>query len=361
MSTAKAMSKFEPVVVVDSSDSEHEISTAEWLRASEDSRASEVFRASEEYSRPSEVFRASEDSRAPTLPLHGPQASVTLLPQSLPSSGKMCATARPWTSGIPLRPSSPEILRQISRELMASTSDSGSDTETDLDFSTPPVKSSIKAGWENQKMGEDTSKVKSSDLSPPYDVFGPDEEDNETRRVEEEDYRYAVFLDMDLNGRVEKMEAQKRIRAMVEDDEKEDNKDDEKHPSKKQDRKGYWKERYYRQKKLKQLRKSSHFNVREPFIQKNFSGVQNFNRTFKKGPHGIDFKRATIPFSHGTVQHDLIVSSGKFFHRIVNGKAIQIVPNEKEMISVHNDLEFDADLIFQATFPNDVFPTNGPF
>ena len=59
-----------------------------------------------------------------------------------------------------------------------------------------------------------------------------------------------MVLDMDLNGREEKMEAQKRIRAMVEDDEKEDNKDDEKHPSKKQDRKGYWTERYYRQKKL---------------------------------------------------------------------------------------------------------------
>ena len=82
----------------------------------------------------------------------------------------MCATARPWTSGIPLRPASPETLRKISHELMASTSDSGSDTETDLDFSTPPVKSSVKAGWEDQKMGEDTSKVKSSDLSPPYDV-----------------------------------------------------------------------------------------------------------------------------------------------------------------------------------------------
>ena len=70
------------------------------------------------------------------------------------------------------------------------------------------------------------------------------------------------------------------------------------------------------------------------------------------------FKRAEIPNSKGTVQHDLIVSSGegRFFHRITNDQAVQILPNDKGAITLDNDREIDARLIFAAIFPEGVFP-----
>ena len=47
---------------------------------------------------------------------------------------------------------------------------------------------------------------------------------------------------------------------------------------------------------------------------------------------------------------------GNFFHQIIDGLCAQILPNENGTISMNNDPEVAADLIFAATFPVDVFP-----
>ena len=89
--------------------------------------------------------------------------------------------------------------------LLASSSDT-TDTasETDLDFSTPPMKTAMKAQWENTKMGEDVGiPSKTVPHSPPYNPFGPvvdddsDFSDVEKKKQEEEDFKLAVYLDMD--------------------------------------------------------------------------------------------------------------------------------------------------------------------
>ena len=66
-------------------------------------------------------------------------------------------------------------------------------------------------------MGEDIQpkSLQSFPFSPPYDPFGPNSDVEEKKNQEKEDYQYAVYLDMDLNGRPQKAEAQKRIREMV--------------------------------------------------------------------------------------------------------------------------------------------------
>ena len=78
----------------------------------------------------------------------------------------------------------------------------------------------------------------------------------------------------------------------------------------------------------------------------------------KKGPHGMLFKRAVIPNSRGIVQHDLIVSSGEgcFFYRIINEKAVQILPNENGDITLNNDQQINSNTVFSATFPEGGFP-----
>ena len=114
--------------------------------------------------------------------------------------------------------------------LLASSSDT-TDTasETDLDFSTPPMKTAVKAQWENTKMGEDVAiPSKTVPHSPLYDPFGPvvdgdsDFSDIEKKKQEEEDFQLAVYLDMDLNGRSMKATAQKRIREITEQEAEEE-------------------------------------------------------------------------------------------------------------------------------------------
>ena len=150
------------------------------------------------------------------------------------------------------------------------------------------------------------------------------------------------------------MEVQKRIREIAQEEETQQ-------PAKKKDRTAYicWKQRHLKEKQRKILRQTPHFNLRQSFIQDCFCGVRNIHVTMKKGPHGILFKRAVIPNSNGTVQHDLIVScgEGRFFHRITNDRAVQLLPSENGTITLDNDREIDACLIFAATFPEGVFPS----
>ena len=149
-----------------------------------------------------------------------------------------------------------------------------------------------------------------------------------------------------------KATAQKRIREIAEQDVEEE----KLQPSKKKDRSAYWKKRHMKAKQLKQLRETPHFNLRLQLIQHFFCGVNNFLRTFKQGPHDIAFKRAVIPNSHGAIQHDLIVSSGKFFHRIVDNQVTQVLPNENGEITLNDDQQINGNEVFAATFPEGVFP-----
>jgi hypothetical protein len=189
-----------------------------------------------------------------------------------------------WMLGTRIRNS-----EELHRFLLASSasSGSGSETETELDFRTPPLKTAMKAGWEleNKKMGEYTAfPSKTSTTSPPYDPFGPkiddddddDDDDDEKKKQEKEDFQLAVYLDMDLNGHPQKAEAQKRIREIVENEEEEIQK-----VAKKKDRTAYWKQRYLKEKQIKTLRQTPHFNLRQHFIQDYFYGVQNIHVTMK--------------------------------------------------------------------------------
>ena len=223
----------------------------------------------------------------------------------------------------------------------------------------------MKAGWEmpdnkspDKKTGEDIppKRLQSSPFSPPCDPFGPNSDVEEKQNQEKDDYQYAVYLDMDLNGRPQKAEAQKRIREMVEKEE-----ETEQCPNKK-DRTAYWKKRYLKEKQIKTLRQTPHFDLCQRFVQDYFCGVRNIDVTMKKGPHGMLFKRAVIPNSKGTVQHDLIVSYGEgcFFHQITNDQGVQILPSENGTITLDNDKEIDADLIFAETYPAGVFPNIFP-
>ena len=121
------MSKLAPVVIVDSSDSEHEGSASENTQASIE-------------------LRASENS----------QALVTLLPSSIPpvASASVNNTST-WIPGT--RITNAQQLRSFL--LASSLSDSETETEINLDFSTPPVKTSVKANWkvQDKKMGEDVA------------------------------------------------------------------------------------------------------------------------------------------------------------------------------------------------------------
>ena len=239
--------------------------------------------------------------------------------------------------------------KNLTRTLLASSSDS--ETETDSDFHTPPTKSVIKADWEDKKIGEDTSfKPKTPDFSPPYDPFGPTHNnENDENNEEAEDFQLAVYLDMDLNGRPAKHEANecmKRARDCHDAS-------PEKQPRKKsKDRSRYWQQRYAMQ-KAKRLS-----NVSLHFVQTYFCGIKNFNRTAKKGPRGALFKRAIIPGSNGTVQHDVIISSERVFFRIVDERPILLQPDENGKIEVRDNCVPDADLLFRATFPEPVFPFN---
>ena len=318
------MSKFEPVVIVDSSDSEREGSCSKTTRALIESRAS--------------------------VCLLDP---ISIFPVASASVNNADST---WVSGTRVPLNASEHLQRVRSVLLASSSSSDTDTETEMDFSTPPIKTAVKAHWENTKMGEDVGvSSKTIPHSPPYDPFGPtidgesDVSENEKKKQEKDDFQFAVYLDMDLNGRSMKATAQKRIKQLAEEEEKEQ-------PPKKKDRSEYWKKRHLKEKQLKIIRQTPHFNLRQNFIQQFFCGVKNFHRTYKQGPHDISFKRAVIPNSRGAIQHDLIVSSGKFFHRIVDDKVVQILPNENGQVSLNNDQLINSDVVFAATFPEGVFP-----
>ena len=269
------MSKINPIVIIDSdSDSASEISSRP-LTASA-----------------SVTLLPSDSALVPVPP--SAATSTSVLPSDSVVSGKK--TSLPWNN--------------LTRTLLASSSDS--ETETDSDFHTPPTKSVIKADWEDKKIGEDTSfKPKTPDFLPPYDPFGPvhNAENDEKKKQEEEDFQLAVYLDMDLNGRPAKHEANERMKRARDCHDA----SPEKQPRKKsKDRSRYWQQRYAMQ-KAKRLS-----NVSLHFVQTYFCGIKNFNRTAKKGPRGELFKRAIIPGSNGTVQHDVIISSERVFFRIVD-------------------------------------------
>ena len=317
MSTAKAMSKLVPVVIVDSSDSERDGSASK--RASSNSERD-----------------GSASKRASILPVV--------------SSASVNNVASRWTPGTQIRNG-----EDLHRFLLASSS-SETDTDSGLDFSTPPFKTGVKANWEipnkttgenePKKMGEDVNFATNS--SPPYDPSGLNSDEEEKKKQEQEDHQFAVYLDMDLNGRPMKAAAKKRIGEIAEEENNE--------PLKKKDRSAYWKQRHLKERNKKILRQTPHFNLCLYVVQESFCGLANLNRTFKQGTHNIAYKRAVIPNSSGTIQHDLIVSSGEFFHRILNDVAVQILPSENGTLTLDNNREVDAHLIFAETFPPGVFP-----
>ena len=284
-------------------------------------------------------------------------ASVTLLPSDsalVPVAPSAAASTLVLPSdSVVSRKKSSLPWKNLTRTLLASSSDS--ETETDSDFHTPPTKSVIKADWEDKKIGEDTSfKPKTPDFSPPYDPFGPthndeNDENDEKKKQEEEDFQLAVYLDMDLNGRPAKHEANERMKRARDCH---DASPEEQPRKKSKDRSLYWQQRYAMQK----ARRLS--NVSLHFVQTYFCGIKNFNRTAKKGPQGALFKRAIIPGSNGTVQHDVIISSERVFFRIVDERPILLQPDENGKIEVRDNCVPDADLLFRATFPEPVFPFN---
>ena len=71
---------------------------------------------------------------------------------------------------------------------------------------------------------------------------------------------------------------------------------------------------------------------------------------------GLIFKRAVIPDTQGVIEHDLIISSDRFFHRITDGKAMQLLADNNNKIQVNENCNADVDLLFKATFPNSVIP-----
>ena len=71
---------------------------------------------------------------------------------------------------------------------------------------------------------------------------------------------------------------------------------------------------------------------------------------------GLYFKRAVIPDTQGVIEHDLIISSNRFFHRITDDKVMQLFADDHNKIRVNENCNADVDLLFAATFPNSVFP-----
>ena len=221
-----------------------------------------------------------------------------------------------------------------------------SDTETEDEFQTPPCFKTMTAKWQDKpaapliqekaddKMGEDLGLSDSA----PYDTFGPSS-DNDTNQVEE-DRQYAVYLDMDLNGRSAKREASKRLKETGEEDEQ----------PKKKDRSSYWAKRYATQKANKHAQDSLYC------VTTYFCGARNYNRTFRRGYNGQMFKRAIIPGTQGTIQHDLIIGSDRTFYRIVADVVTAIMPDENGKICVRDNCVPDVDLLFLTTFPPPVFP-----
>ena len=190
-------------------------------------------------------------------------------------------------------------------------------------------------------MGEDVGRS----TSPPYDPFGPSLTDNETATQVEEDRNYATYLDMELNGRSAKHKANKRLKIGAQD-----STDEEKPRKKQKDRSLYWQQRYATQKAKRMSNVSLHF------VRTYFCGVDNFSRTTKKGPRGTLFKRAIIPGSNGTVQHDIVISSDRVFFKIVGEQPTLLLPDENGKIQVRDNCIPDTDLLFSATFPETVFP-----
>ena len=114
---------------------------------------------------------------------------------------------------------------------------SSSDTKSDTNFKTPPISVKTTAMWEtkpDQKLKEDTGVSDSPSTSPPYDPFGPDAEQIEDNR------NFAIYLDMDLNGRAAKAHASQKITRAFEQEEEEE----PKLKKAKSDRSDYWKERW---------------------------------------------------------------------------------------------------------------------
>ena len=223
-------------------------------------------------------------------------------------------------------------------------SDTETETESECMFKTPPPNKSVTATWQdkpNEKMGEDVGRYN----SPPYDPFGPSLTDNETATQVEEDRNYAAYLDMELNGHSAKHEANKRLKIGAQD-----STDEEKPRKKQKDRSLYWQQRYATQKAKRMSNVSLHF------VRTYFCGVDNFSRTTKKGPCGTLFKRAIIPGSNGTVQHDIVISSDRVFFKIVGEQPTLLLPDENGKIQVRDNCIPDTDLLFSATFPETVFP-----
>ena len=223
---------------------------------------------------------------------------------------------------------------------------SGSETETDETFQTPPTSFKTTAVWEtkpDQKLKEDTGVSDSPPTSPPYDPFGPD-----AQQIED-DEQFAIYLDMDLNGRAAKAHASQKITKVFEEEA------EPKLKKAKNDRSDYWKERWAKRQQQKTLGSDS-LRFRLRFIKRNFCGVNNFNCTVKKGPMGLYFKQAVIPDTQGVIEHDLIISSNHFFHRITDDKVMQLFADDHNKIRVNENCNADVDLLFAATFPNSVFP-----
>ena len=119
---------------------------------------------------------------------------------------------------------------------------SGSETESDETFQTPPTSFKTTAVWEtkpDQKLKEDTGVSDSPPTSPPYDPFGPD-----AQQIED-DEQFAIYLDMDLNGRAAKAHASQKITKVFEEEA------EPKLKKAKNDRSDYWKERWAKRQQQK--------------------------------------------------------------------------------------------------------------
>ena len=341
------MSKFQPITVVDSSDSECGRSPSENARASFQPRASIETRTSID---PRVLIepRASLEPRASIEPQASiePRALVTILPSTIQplasssavSSGDSASAllTHPWKLGTRLRNDHSDELKRIA---LLDSSDSETETETELNtaFKTPPSFKVDKALWEakqpNTKMGDDVGKSQ----SPSYDPFGPSSsDDDEKKRELEDDYHYAVFLDMDINGRTAKSDAKKRLKDISGDDQ-----DQDEPPYKKnKDRTLYWKKRYAIQKasKLSKLNLDS--------VKTYFCGEANIYRQTYYDSH-CQFKRAK---AKGGVQNDLIISSDKGFYRTHGDSVSEITPDENGNILVKPNCTQKAELLFRETF-----------
>ena len=112
--------------------------------------------------------------------------------------------------------------------LASSLSDSETETEINLDFSTPPVKTSVKANWkvQDKKMGEDVAvPSKTVPHSPPYNPFQP-VIDSDTDVSENEKKEQDVLGSLSFT--VEKEEGKKKNKSEIDDNDKENEKKKEK-------------------------------------------------------------------------------------------------------------------------------------